>query len=156
MDSEKKGAQSGRRGMGLPNGALYRMTEVVRHREKRLSALLALQGLSLHEWRALRILYSFPGDVAMSEVIAHSQTDRTALGRTITQLVNRGWVARFPDPEDKRAVYLRVMPASRPIFDQARQWVADYDAQLMACLDDAGLSALDDALQRMMLFIDHA
>ncbi|KFD13055.1 virulence associated transcriptional regulator [Serratia marcescens subsp. marcescens ATCC 13880] len=104
----------------------------------------------------MRILYSFPGDVAMSEVIAHSQTDRTALGRTITQLVNRGWVARFPDPEDKRAVYLRVMPASRPIFDQARQWVADYDAQLMACLDDAGLSALDDALRRMMLFIETA
>jgi DNA-binding MarR family transcriptional regulator len=154
MGSEKKDRHSGRQGMGLPDGALYRMTEVVRHREKRLSALLALQGLSLHEWRALRILYSFPGDVAMSEVIAHSQTDRTALGRTITQLVNRGWVARFPDPEDKRAVYLRVMPASRPIFDQARQWVADYDAQLMACLDDAGLSALDNALQRMLLFLD--
>ncbi len=155
MDSEKRRAER-QTGNGIAQWCALQDDGGGASPRKRLSALLALQGLSLHEWRALRILYSFPGDVAMSEVIAHSQTDRTALGRTITQLVNRGWVARFPDPEDKRAVYLRVMPASRPIFDQARQWVADYDAQLMACLDDAGLSALDDALQRMMQFIEPA
>lgn len=41
----------------------------------------------------------------MSLLIANSQTDRTALGRTIDRLVRRGWVIRNLDPNDKRAVY---------------------------------------------------
>lgn len=154
MDFEKKHANSNHEIIGLPDSAFYRMTEIVRHREKRLSSLLALQGLSLHEWRVLRILYSYPGKVSMSDVAAHSQTDRTAVGRTITQLVNRGWVTRFPSQEDKRAVYLCVTTESRTAFDKARQLVSDYDTQLMACLDDVGLNALNDTLQRMMSYID--
>lgn len=154
MDSKNTHTITDKQAIDLPNGALYWMAEIVRHREKRLSSLLTQHGLSLHEWRALRILYSFPGDVSMSDVIAHSQTDRTALGRTITQLVKRGWVTRFPSPEDKRAVYLRVMPESSATFDKARQLVSDYDTQLMAQIDDAGSDTLDHALQKMMSYIE--
>ena len=79
------------------------MTELVRQRERQLTALLAPLELGLHEWRALRIIHAFDGDVPMSVLIEHSQTDRTALGRTIERLVRRGWVSRLPDPDDGRA-----------------------------------------------------
>ncbi len=78
---------------GLPQGPLYLMTEIVRQRERQLTALLAPLELGLHEWRALRIIHAFDGDVPMSVLIEHSQTDRTALGRTIERLVRRGWSA---------------------------------------------------------------
>lgn len=137
-------------GLGLPQDALYLMTELVRYREKRLSSLLGQKGISLHEWRALRILYSFKGDVAMSELIAHSQTDRTALGRTINQLVHRGWVKRFPAPEDKRALFLSVTDDSREIFVQVWQLVTEFDRQLLDSIDEAERPLLKRLLQTIM------
>ena len=99
--------------LGLPQGPLYLMTEIVRQRERQLTALLAPLELGLHEWRALRIIHAFDGDVPMSVLIEHSQTDRTALGRTIERLVRRGWVSRLPDPDDGRAVLVRRSPRHR-------------------------------------------
>ncbi|MCR3859396.1 hypothetical protein K3Z84_28920, partial [Pseudomonas aeruginosa] len=79
--------------LGLPQGPLYLMTEIVRQRERQLTALLAPLELGLHEWRALRIIHAFDGDVPMSVLIEHSQTDRTALdfqGRRYGQVVDGG------------------------------------------------------------------
>ncbi|MEI1707665.1 MarR family transcriptional regulator [Acinetobacter baumannii] len=143
-----------REGLGLPQDVLYLMTEIVRYREKRLSSLLAQKGISLHEWRALRILYSFKGNVAMSELIAHSQTDRTALGRTVNQLVNRGWVKRFPAPDDKRALFLCVTEASRETFIQIWRTVADFDEELLSSLNENDQAILKRILNTMLPFRD--
>ncbi|MEI1756793.1 MarR family transcriptional regulator [Acinetobacter baumannii] len=143
-----------REGLGLPQDVLYLMTEIVRYREKRLSSLLAQKGISLHEWRALRILYSFKGNVAMSELIAHSQTDRTALGRTVNQLVNRGWVKRFPAPDDKRALFLCVTEASRETFIQIWHTVADFDEELLSSLNENDQAILKRILNTMLPFRD--
>ena len=113
--------------LGLPQGPLYLMTEIVRQRERQLTALLAPLELGLHEWRALRIIHAFDGDVPMSVLIEHSQTDRTALGRTIERLVRRGWVSRLPDPDDGRAVLVRRSPAAQAVFEQALAQVAGLD-----------------------------
>lgn len=135
--------------LGLPHGDLYLMTELVRHREKNLTGMLNRLDLTLHEWRALRVLYSFEGDVPMSVLIEHSQTDRTALGRTIDRLVQRGWVSRVPDPEDKRAVYLRRNPASHGVFAEAFKLVSRLDEDLMSVIDVKDKAVLSRALAKM-------
>lgn len=154
MDIEHNLKNELREGMGLPQGSLYLMTEIVRYREKRLSSLLSQQGISLHEWRALRILYSYKGKVAMSELIAHSQTDRTALGRTINQLVKRGWVERFQDPDDKRAFFLYVTEVSQVTFAKVWHLVADFDKELLNSINENEQSLLKQILNQMMLSID--
>lgn len=138
------------KGLGLPEGELYLMTEIVRQRERRLTNLLGPLGLTLHEWRALRILYSFTGDVPMSTIIAHSQTDRTALGRTLDRLVARGWVSRLPDPKDKRAVYLRVDPASRETFGKALKQVARLDEAALSVIGVNERAVLARALAKIV------
>lgn len=141
-------------GLGLPQDSLYLMTEIVRYREKRLSTLLNQKGITLHEWRALRILYSFKGDVPMGELIAHSQTDRTALGRTINQLVQRGWVERFPAPDDKRALYLRVTSQSQETFEQVWKMVTEFDQQFQASLSENDHVIFKKILKNMMVNMD--
>lgn len=85
--------------LGLPQGALYLMTEVVRYRERRISRLLIDLELSLHEWRTLKILYSYTEDDPLSTIIEHSQTDRIALDYSVDRLVsNRGWDYMTPPP----------------------------------------------------------
>ncbi|WDD90676.1 MarR family transcriptional regulator (plasmid) [Burkholderia sp. FERM BP-3421] len=135
--------------LGLPSGEIYSMTNIVRNRDRRLTTELGRIGLTLPEWRVLRIIHSFAQDVPMSVIIEHSQTDRTALGRTIDRLVERGWVERLPDPDDKRAVYIRRRPASCVAFTQALQVVSQWDTQLMAGLDAVERGALSRALKKL-------
>ncbi|WP_460479288.1 MarR family winged helix-turn-helix transcriptional regulator [Comamonas humi] len=126
------------------------MTEVVRERERLLASALSELGLGLPEWRALRILNSFPGDVPMSTVAEHSQTDRTALGRTIDRMETRGWVQRIPAPEDKRAVYIRLSLESRGVFAKALKLVAAFDEQLLAMLTSQEQTILPQMLEKMV------
>jgi MarR family transcriptional regulator, multiple antibiotic resistance protein MarR len=150
MDGLTTGEQMSRdKALGLPFGEIYSMTNVVRNRDRCLSAELARIGLTLPEWRALRIIYSFAHDVPMSVIIEHSQTDRTALGRTIDRLAERGWVERLPDPDDKRAVYIRRSAASCTAFTQAQQLVSQWDKQLLSGLDAAERGALSRALRKL-------
>ncbi|HBP5564010.1 MarR family transcriptional regulator [Pseudomonas paraeruginosa] len=140
--------------LGLPRGPLNLMTEIVRQRERQLTALLAPLGLGLHEWRALRIIHAFDGDVPMSLLIEHSQTDRTALGRTIERLVQRGWASRLPDPEDGRAVLVRRSRAAQAVFEQALERVARLDEALLASLEAGENGTLAVALGKLLRALD--
>lgn len=140
--------------LGLPNGGLYTMTDIVRERERRLTVELSNLGLTLHEWRALRILSNFAGAVAMSEVVKYSQTDRTAFGRTIDRLVARGWVVRTPSLVDKRAVLLRTTAESKSSFLKAFKVVNQFDVGLMGALDEDERAHLDQLLTKIFSAFD--
>ncbi len=121
--------------LGLPQGPLYLMTEIVRQRERQLTALLAPLELGLHEWRALRIIHAFDGDVPMG-VLAEALADRPhrAGPDHPKRLVRRGWVSRLPDPDDGRAVLVRRSPAAQAVFEQALARVAGARRRLLAAL----------------------
>lgn len=140
--------------LGLPDGGLYLMTDIVREREKRLTLSLSTLGLTLHEWRALRILYNFKDDVAMSEVVKYSQTDRTAFGRTIDRLETRGWVTRTPSTTDKRAIYLRTTKESKVIFAQALALVDKFDSELVKKLEPSEQEIMHLLLKKIHATLD--
>lgn len=140
--------------LDLPQSELYLMTELVRRRERDLSERLHEAGFSLHEWRVLRILYSFSSDVPMSALIEHSQTDRTALGRTIDRLEKRSLVLKLPSPADKRAVFLRLLPGTDEPFARALKLVTEYDGHFLASLDEHHKSELTHALKTLASALD--
>lgn len=136
--------------LALPTGAIYTMTNIVRSREKHLASALSLLGMTLAEWRVLRIIRSFAEPVGMSVLMAYSQTDRTALGRTVDRLVTRGFVERLPDPHDKRAFLLRRLDSRADVFDEAYAVAERYDTSLVA-----GLSAQEhEILLRVLSSIE--
>jgi hypothetical protein len=61
---------------GLPLSPIFSITNITRNRERYLTGALASIGLTLAEWRALRIMHSFAEAIPMGVLIAHSQTDR--------------------------------------------------------------------------------
>lgn len=128
--------------LGLPFGEIYSMTNIVRNRDRGLTTELALVGLTLPEWRALRIIYSFDDDVPMSALSEHSQTDRTALSRTLDRLVDRGWIARIPDPVDKRAVFIRRLGPADDVFERARCITSAFDKRLMQAIGPSDRTVL--------------
>lgn len=135
--------------LDLPSGVIYSMTNIVRNRDKHLSNELALIGFTLPEWRAMRIIRSFNKAIPMSILIAHSQTDRTALGRTIERLVMRGFIEKLPDPNDKRAFLISWLDQQNDKFDTAYEIAKQYDINLLDHLSEDEKSILLSALSRV-------
>lgn len=133
----------------LPSGVLYEMTNIVRFRERALNEKLSLIGLTLPEWRVLRIIHSFPDAIPLSIVIEHSQSDRSTLGRTVDKLVNRGWVEKLADSSDRRAFRVRWLEASVEVYRQAFAMVADHDTNMIARLSEEEHQLLAAILQRI-------
>lgn len=74
-------------------------------------------GLTKAQWRVLVHLAAREGvnQRALAEIL---ELDTVTLGRHIDRLERDGWLERRPDPRDRRAWLLHLLPAARPILDQ--------------------------------------
>jgi MarR family. len=73
----------------------------------------------------------------------------SALGRTVDRLVQRGWVERIPDPNDKRAFLVRKLSSADEIFERAFQLVGAFDATLQVALTPEERAVLSGALEKI-------
>lgn len=73
-------------------------------------------GLTKAQWRVLVHLAAREGvnQRALAEIL---ELDTVTLGRHIDRLERDGWLERRPDPGDRRAWLLHLLPAARPILD---------------------------------------
>ncbi len=133
----------------LPSGGLYLMTDIVRERERALNEKLASSGLSLPEWRILRIIHSYSEAIPMSIVIEHSQSDRSTIGRTVEKLVNKGWVEKLPAPNDKRAFLIRRLDAVAEIYSKAYDVVTKHDTDMLGKLSADERALLTECLIKL-------
>ncbi|HHD7482218.1 TPA: MarR family winged helix-turn-helix transcriptional regulator [Klebsiella oxytoca] len=125
------------------------MTDFVRNRERELSEKLAGIGLTLPEWRILRIVHSYSGAIPMSIVIEHSQSDRTTIGRTVEKLVNKGWVQKLPSPGDRRAFLVRPLNAVEDVYSKAYEMVTAYDTEILCRLSEEECALLASYLNKL-------
>ena len=74
-------------------------------------------GLTRAQWRVLVHLAAREG-VNQKELAAILEIDVVTLGRHIDRLERDGWLERRPDPNDRRAWLLHLLPAARPMLDK--------------------------------------
>lgn len=74
-------------------------------------------GLTRAQWRVLVHLAAREG-VNQRELAEILELDTVTLGRHIDRLERDNWLERRPDPKDRRAWLLHLLPAARPILDQ--------------------------------------
>ncbi len=74
-------------------------------------------GLTRAQWRVLVHLAAREGinQKALAEIL---ELDTVTLGRHVDRLERDGWLERRPDPTDRRAWLLHLLPAARPILDK--------------------------------------
>ena len=77
-------------------------------------------GLTRAQWRVLVHLAAREG-VNQKELAAILEIDTVTLGRHIDRLENDNWLERRPDPNDRRAWLLHLLPAARPMLDQMEE-----------------------------------
>ncbi|MEU0540859.1 MarR family transcriptional regulator [Nocardia sp. NPDC005978] len=104
-------------------------------------ALQSGHGLSVREYSLLDVLNrQHTGDggmLQMKQVADAVVLSQSATTRLVTRLEDRGLLARYLCPHDRRGIYTNVTDAGRTLLEQARP---TNDAALRAALDEAALS----------------
>jgi DNA-binding MarR family transcriptional regulator len=83
----------------------------------RLEACAAGSGLSVQQVRLLGILRD--REPTINELAAHVGTDKSSMSGAVARAERHGLVGRAPDPQDGRAVRVRLEPAGRTLLDEA-------------------------------------
>ncbi|MYR27374.1 MULTISPECIES: MarR family transcriptional regulator [unclassified Streptomyces] len=103
-------------------------------------ALQAAHGLSVREYSLLDVLSrqhdGEGGHLQMRQVAEAVVLSQSATTRLVTRLEDRGLLARYLCPTDRRGIYTDVSESGRVLLEEARP---TNDAALRAALDEAAL-----------------
>ena len=83
---------------------------------------------------------------ALAEVL---RLDKSTTTRVVDALVRKGYVERLPDPEDARAVSLRVTPDGRKLYEQINSELIAQQIDLIRDLDPEVRSAATEIVKRL-------
>jgi DNA-binding MarR family transcriptional regulator len=92
------------------------------------------------------------GPLTMRELCAAEQVQPPSMTRIVAALAEAGLVAREPDADDRRVVWVRVTGEGRRLLDRSRRRKEVYLARAMRSLRPDELAALEEAaelLERM-------
>ena len=83
---------------------------------------------------------------ALAEVL---RLDKSTTTRVVDALVRKGYVERLPDPEDARAVSLRVTSDGRKLYEQINSELIAQQIDLIRDLDPEVCTAATEILRRL-------
>lgn len=75
--------------------------------------------------------------------------DKSTTTRVVDALVRKGYVERLPDPEDARAVSLRVTTDGRRLYEQINSELVEQQIELLRDLDPEARAAATQVIQRL-------
>ena len=109
------------------------------------SAYHALFGLKISEWRLVAVIAEGPGMTQQALGVA-TRMDKVTVSRAAAALVERGLVARQPNPGDQRSHMLALTATGRALYDDVAPKALELEAQVFA-----GFSPKEIATFRTML-----
>jgi DNA-binding MarR family transcriptional regulator len=104
-------------------------------------------------WRTLAQLDEL-GPLRVSELAAATHVSQPTATSLLQRLGERGWVERAPDPDDARAVQVRISRAGRQALKENRQVAARAVLPRLERLDESSRQALADGLKALRLVLE--
>jgi DNA-binding MarR family transcriptional regulator len=86
------------------------------------------------------------GPLTMSGLARRRRVTLQAMGELVQMLVERGWIARTPDPSDRRQHLLRLTDHGRAHYERAQEMTIRQLAPLLAQLSAAEMAAVRTAV----------
>lgn len=105
-------------------------------------------GITRREWRLIARLAQEDG-LLSSELAQRAQLDRARTSKAITSLVAKKLVRRQVRPGDRRKAALALTDAGRSLHEALYPLVLELNTQLLACLPNADVARLDNALETL-------
>ncbi len=85
----------------------------------------------------------------VSEVADRLRIDLSVASRQISALQAAGWVAREPDPHDRRAQLLRVTDTGQTVLEETRARMMDAYSEVLDTWSEEDVLALTTMLERL-------
>ncbi|MFF3326069.1 MarR family winged helix-turn-helix transcriptional regulator [Streptomyces sp. NPDC002889] len=89
------------------------------------------------------------GEMRMSRLAELLAVDMSVTSRHVAHVVERGWIERSPDPDDRRSRILRLTPAGKALLDDLGRRTADLFAQFLEDWSDDDVGQLNVMLARL-------
>lgn len=105
-------------------------------------------GLKSAHWRIMSLLGS-RGPVSTRDLSNFLSTEKSAISRATTELIQRGYVLRVVHPVDRRLLMLHFSPRGKRLFDQMIAVAREFEAELMKEVTAEELAVLVPALNRL-------
>lgn len=135
------------------NGRAGRVAHLLSQTEARvtreLSRILAVEGCTVEQWRALALLADGQSH-SMSEIAEAAVVPLPSLTRLIDRLVAENLAYRQPDDEDRRRVLVHVSERGRDLYTRACRLIEDEQDAVLAAADWTGLAELTQYLDRQL------
>lgn len=112
---------------------------------RQVNRQLSLEGVSLEQWRALKVISEQAG-LTMRELARSLAQNNPTLTKIIDKMVSEALVYRLPDQEDRRKVRLFISDKGRSVLQQQDERVADHQGKM----EDVYGSAQTQQLKAML------
>jgi DNA-binding MarR family transcriptional regulator len=104
--------------------------------------------------RALAVVVDL-GEPRISDIAAADRISQPTATTLVQKLEERGWVERTPDPNDARAVRIRITEAGLSAQREFRRSAAAALTPRLERLDDAQVTALSDGVLALRSLLEH-
>ncbi|MBN9220537.1 MAG: MarR family transcriptional regulator [Mesorhizobium sp.] len=106
-------------------------------------------GLTTREWRALAVL-KYLGTVPLQELAKHSGLLKSQMSRTVSGLIDRGYIQKAANPEDGRSILLRLSPEGLALSEQVLDDSFERNEQMLGSLSNAERQMLVELMRRVI------
>jgi len=105
--------------------------------------------VSVTEWRIIVVLGRFPGSTA-SEVVERTAMDKVSVSRAVNSLVEKGFLQRRTDPNDRRRLRLYLTRGrGKQVLESIVPLAAVYETELLESLETEEREALNAVLEKL-------
>jgi DNA-binding MarR family transcriptional regulator len=127
----------------------YLLSQAERRVTGRLSAALAVEGLTLAQWRVLSLLSSGGGH-AMTEVAEFAMLPAPTLTKVVDQMVSANLVYRRADLSDRRRVLIYLTARGRRLYQRLSRDLSPTMRVLRDIADEHDAAELSRLLLRIL------
>ncbi len=128
----------------------YRLARLARANDRDAqSSLFGRHGMVLSEWRTLSVI-RVTKPCTLRRLATEDFLDEGQMSRTVKMLVDRGWVARTPAPDDGRSFLLALTPEGEAVYQSILPEVIAANEAMLVCLTAEERQHLMSALQKIL------
>lgn len=112
------------------------------------TAYRTLFGLRIPEWRLVAVLAE-DGTMSQQALCGRTRMDKVTVSRAAIGLVDRGLVAREPNPDDQRSHLLKLTEQGWALYEQVAPKALELERRIFDGIDPAELDRFRAMLERL-------
>ena len=140
-------------GLDVPTEAITQRVAIVHKAfERSLAETTEQFGVAVGEYKVLTILRASPDfERSPTDLANWTNLSTGAMTNRLDNLEEQGLVERLPDPDDRRALRVKLTPKGHDLWQEMAELQAGKELQVASALDEGERKELNDLLRRLVL-----